>query len=237
MAPGFAPPGAAGTRTEVLRRERRAAALVVAGVTAVSAMAAMVWAFLAPAERLVVVEPDRGAVLTGESAHQFDALAVFVLVGMVTGVLTATGTWRWRRVRGPILLAGLVIGSLLGAFVMRLVGEAAAEVLYPRPENPPVGSIVELAPTVPAWQALIAQPLVATLLVLIWSALSVADDLGSGQFQPFGGEAPRRGLLASGPYGSAISYGPYGGPGANGGSAPGFGPMPYEGAGRGNPDR
>ncbi|WP_306359442.1 DUF2567 domain-containing protein [Nocardia sp. CC227C] len=237
MATGFTAPGASGTRAEVLRRERRAAALVVAGVTVVSAVAGVAWAFLAPAERLVVVEPDRGSVLTGESAHQFDALAVFVLAGMVIGVLTAAAVWRWRRVRGPILLGGLVVGSLLGAFVMRLVGEAAAEVLHPRPENPAVGSIVAFAPTVSAWQALIAQPLVATLVVLIWSALSVADDLGSGQFQPFGGEDPRRGLLAPGPYGSAISYGPYGGPGANGGSAPGFGPAPYEGAGRGNPDR
>lgn len=237
MATAFTATEPSRPRTAVVKRELRAAAVVLAGVVVVSALAGVAWAYLAPTERLLVVEPDRGSVLSGESAHQFDALAVFALIGIVTGLLAAAATWRWRRARGPILLAGLLLGSLLGAFVMRLVGEAVAEIVYPRPQHPPVNSIVELAPTMQAWPALIAQPLMAAVVMVVLIALSVADDLGSGQYLPFGGDKPRRNLLAPGPYGSAITYGPYGGPGANGGSVQAFGPGPYEGAGPVGPNR
>ncbi|NNH72090.1 DUF2567 domain-containing protein [Nocardia uniformis] len=237
MATVFTAAEPSGPHTDVVRREIRAAAVVLAAVVVVSAVAGVVWAYLAPTERLLVVEPDRGAVLSGESAHQFDAVAVFVLIGIVTGLLTAAAAWRWRRVRGPILLAGLLLGSLVGAFTMSLVGEAAAELLYPRPHQPPVDSIVELAPTMRAWPAFIAQPLTAAVVMVVLIALSVADDLGSGQYRPFGGGKPRRSMLAPGPYGSAISYGPYGGPGANSGTAQAFGPGPYEGAGPIGPPR
>ncbi|MFI6869657.1 DUF2567 domain-containing protein [Nocardia sp. NPDC050406] len=230
MATAFATAERSGPRSTVLVREARAAAMVLAAVVAASALAGIAWAYLAPTERLYVVEPDRGSVLTGESAHQFDALAIFILIGMVTGVLSAAAAWRWRTVRGPVLLAGLLLGSLAGAVVMRGVGEAMAEIVHPRPRDPAVHTIVEIAPTIQGWSGLIAQPLLAALAILVMTALSVADDLGSGQYLPFGGAKPRT-PLAPGPYGSAISYGPYGGPGANGGSVQAFGPGPYEGAG------
>lgn len=237
MATVFAATEPSGPRTSVLRREARAAAIVLVALVVVSALTGVAWGYLAPPERLYVVEPDRGSVLSGESAHQFDALAIFVLIGIVTGILTAVATWRWRTVRGPILLAGVLLGSLAGAFVMRWVGEGVAEAVHARPKHPPVHSIVEIAPTMQAWPAMIAQPLTAALVILILTALSVADDLGSGQYLPFGGDKPRGNLLAPGPYGSAISYGPYGGPGANSGSAQVFGTGPYEGAGPVGPTR
>ncbi|WP_162958407.1 DUF2567 domain-containing protein [Nocardia yunnanensis] len=205
-----------GLRVDVLMREARAAAVVFAALVAVSAAAGVVWALLAPAEQLLVVEPDRGAALTGESMHRFDALALFVLIGIAVGVVGTAAAWRWRRVRGPILLCGILFGSLAGAFAAKIVGEALAEQLHTRPKHPPVHTIVEFAPSVEGWAALIAQPLAAAVVVLLLTALSTADDLGSGHYLPFGGQRPEPAVVAPPQYGSAISYGPY--PGSNAGT-------------------
>ncbi|WP_157392843.1 DUF2567 domain-containing protein [Nocardia terrae] len=205
-----------GLRGDVVKREVRAAAVVVAAIAAVGALAGVAWAFLAPAEQFLVVEPDRGSALTGESMHRFDALAIFVLIGVVAGVLTAAGSWRRRRVRGPILLTGILIGSLAGAFLTKVVGEAVAEQLHTRPKHPAVHTIVEFAPSVEGWAALIAQPLAAAVVVLLLTALSTSDDLGTGEYLPFGGNRPEPVVLAPPQYGSAISYGPY--PGSNAGT-------------------
>ncbi|MFB7724187.1 DUF2567 domain-containing protein [Nocardia sp. NPDC056100] len=209
-------------RIETLMREARAAAVVFAAIAAVSALGGVLWGFLAPAEQLLVVDPDRGAALTGESTHRFDAVAIFVLFGVVVAVLSTAAAWRWRRARGPVMLLGLLAGSALGSSLMRWVGEAVAEQRHTRPAHPAVHSIVEFAPTVEGWPALLMQPLIAVLVVLILTALSTSDDLGSGQFLPFGGKPRDPAVFAPAQYGSAISYGPYGGPGGNGG--PSYGP-------------
>lgn len=215
---------------EVVKREGRAAALVFLAVAAFSALGGVVWAYLAPAEQLLVVEPDRGAPLTGESTHRFDAVAIYVLIAMVVAVLTAVATWRWRRVRGPILLVGLLAGAALGSSLMRWVGEAVAEQLHTRPAHPPVRSIVEIAPIVEGWPVLLVQPLLAALIVLIMAALSTSDDLGSGEYLPFGGELPQPEVVAPG-FGTAMTYGPY----ANGAPAQPLGPrdpvVPFEAPG------
>ncbi|MEU1209362.1 DUF2567 domain-containing protein [Nocardia sp. NPDC005825] len=208
MAATFAAePG--GLRVEVLMREVRAAAAVCAMLAAVSALAGVAWAYLAPAEQLLVVEPDRGTALTGESLHRFDALAIFVLIGIVLGVLGTVAAWRWRRVRGPVLLTGIILGSALGAFLTKVVGEAVAEQRHVRPSNPPIHTIVEFAPSVEGWAALIAQPLAAAVVILLLAALSTSDDLGTGEYLPFGGARPDPVIVAPSQYGSAILYGPY----------------------------
>ncbi|WP_063710952.1 DUF2567 domain-containing protein [Nocardia niigatensis] len=198
-----------GLRVDVLMREARAAAVVFTALVAVSALAGVAWAFLAPPEQLLVVEPDRGTALTGESMHRFDALAIFVLIGIVLGVLGTAAAWRWRRARGPVLLSGILLGSLAGAVLMKVVGEAVAERVHTRPQHPAVHTIVEFAPAVEGWAALIAQPLAAAVVALLLTALSTSDDLGTGHFLPFGGNRPESAVLAVPQYSSAITYGPY----------------------------
>ncbi|MGW4245816.1 DUF2567 domain-containing protein [Nocardia sp. NPDC004722] len=205
-----------GLRVDIVRREVRAAAVVLLALAAVSAAAGVVWAFLAPAEQLLVVEPDRGTALTGESMHRFDALAIFVLIGIVVGVLGTAAVWRWRKVRGPILVCGILFGSLLGSFLAKIVGEAIAEQLHTRPKHPAVHSIVEFAPSVEGWAVLVAQPLAAAVVVLLLTALSTSDDLGTGEYLPFGGRRPEPDIIAPPQYGSEISFGPY--PGSNAGT-------------------
>ncbi|MFC9433881.1 DUF2567 domain-containing protein [Nocardia sp. NPDC057030] len=162
------------------RSALRAAVIVAVAVIVVSALGGIGWGLLAPTEQLFVVEPGRGAVLTGESVHQFDAVAMFVCFGAVVGVLSAAATWRWRSQRGPLLQIGLLVGSLIGAVVMARLGEQVAQWYHPRPHDPPVGQIVELPTEVGTWLALVVQPLLASLLVLFFAALNSAEDLGTG---------------------------------------------------------
>ncbi|MFE9579672.1 DUF2567 domain-containing protein [Nocardia sp. NPDC006044] len=189
----------------------RAAVVVAVAVIVVSALGGVGWGLLAPTEQLFVVEPGRGAVLTGESVHQFDAVAMFVCFGAVAGVLSAVATWRWRSQRGPLLQLGLLAGSLIGAVVMARLGEQVAEWYHPRPHDPPVGQIVELPTEVGTWLALIVQPLLASLLVLFFAALNSSEDLGTGT------------AVAAGTYDPAGAFDPY-----RAASYPaGAGPLPY----------
>ncbi|MFB8280573.1 DUF2567 domain-containing protein [Nocardia colli] len=189
----------------------RGAVIVAVAVIVVSALGGVGWGLLAPTEQLFVVEPGRGAVLTGESVHQFDAVAMFVCFGAVAGVLSAVATWRWRSQRGPLLQIGLLVGSLIGAVVMARLGEQVAEWYHPRPHDPPVGQIVELPTEVGTWLALIVQPLLASLLVLFFAALNPSEDLGTGT------------TVEAGTYDPAGAFDPYGAA-----SYPaGAGPLPY----------
>lgn len=205
----------AAVRTDGVRSEAGAALLVLAAVAVGSALVGVLWGWLAPTEQLLVTEPGRGAPLTGESTHQFDAVALFVCAGAVTGLLTAVAAWRLRTVRGPLLQVGLLSGSLIGAYLMAWVGESVAESLHPRPDDPPVGQIVELPTQVGTALAFIVQPLVASLVLLFLAALNPSEDLGTGygsafgryrrpaEFEPIGFDA----AVPRAPYGSV--YGGY----------------------------
>ncbi|WP_433521858.1 DUF2567 domain-containing protein [Nocardia pseudovaccinii] len=233
---GTAAPGSA--RLVGVRRELRAAALIAVGVVLLSVVGGVVWAFVAPAEQYLVVKaragevPAKGAALTGESVHQFDALAIFVCIGAVLGVLTAIGAWRWRRVRGPLLQLGLLIGSGAGAYVMSKVGEQIMQWQHPMPHDPAVGQIVLLPVDVGSWLALLVQPLLASLIVLFLAALSPTEDLGTGFSGPLGDSRPY--FTAASGFASVDNADSYRGA-ANGGPVP-YG-VPYDGFGPPGSDR
>ncbi|MEV6139731.1 DUF2567 domain-containing protein [Nocardia sp. NPDC051990] len=222
-----------------VRRELRAAALIAVGVVLLSVLGGVLWAFAAPSEQYLVVKaragavPAKGAALTGESVHQFDALAIFVCIGAVLGVLTAIGVWRWRRPRGPLLQLGLLIGSGAGAYVMAKVGEQIMQWQHPMPYDPSVGQIVRLPVEVGSWLALIVQPLFASLIVLFLAALSPTEDLGTGFSGPFGDARPY--CTAASGFATVQSADPHHGA-VNGGTVPygvpygGFGPPGSDGA-------
>ncbi|MGV9677225.1 DUF2567 domain-containing protein [Nocardia sp. NPDC003482] len=191
--------------------EWRVAGWFTAALLLVSALGGVVWALLAPTEKVVVLEPGRGAALTGESVHRFDAVAVFVCIGAVVGLVSAVAVWRLlRRVRGPIMQCALLFGSLAGAWLMARCGEFVAGQLHSRPDHPAVHTIVEFAPTVTGWTALVVQPLLASLVILVGSALSTSEDLGAGApvSESSGGRRPYASDVSYGPYGTAASDSP-----------------------------
>ncbi|MFC8528553.1 DUF2567 domain-containing protein [Nocardia sp. NPDC057227] len=192
-----------------MRRELRGALAIGVGVLVAGALLGVAWGFLAPAERLVVVTDGRGAPLTGESLHRFDALAIFVCLGAGLGLVSAAAAWRARSVRGPLVLLALLLGSAAGAYAMADIGELVAEVRNPRPDDPIVGQIVTLPAEVEAWQALLIQPLLAGLVVLFLAALSTAEDLGTGFTGPFGESKPVGAVEADPDHPAAEAYPAY----------------------------
>jgi hypothetical protein len=181
----------AGARGRGVRKELRAAAVLLVAVILLSLFAGVIWGLLAPTELVLVVEPGRGATLIGESLHRFDAMAMFAGAGAVTGVVSAVAAWRWRRMRGPIQLVGLLLGSVAGAWAMSWLGEIVNAWDNPRPDDPPVGQIVALPVDLESPLALLTQPLTAALVILVLAGLSATEDLGSGYMSPFGESRPQ----------------------------------------------
>lgn len=159
------------------RPEVRAAARIVVALVAVSALGGAVWGLLAPAEHFLVTT-NGAASLTSESLHRFDAVALLLCIGLIVGVLSAVAVWLWRTVRGPIVLAGLLIGSAVGAATMALVGLAVTNLRYPPLDNVEVGQIVSATPALGTPMALVLQPFAAAMVYLILVSLSPRDDLG-----------------------------------------------------------
>lgn len=162
------------------RTGTRATLQIAAASILVGCLAGIVWAFLAPAVRMLVVDEDRGVVLTGESLHRFDAVAIVVGIGLVLGVLSAVVVWGMRRFRGPGAVAALLLGSALCAGATAVVGVSVARVRVPDVDSPAVGTIVAVAPGLSTPMVLVAQPLAAALVYLLLVALSPHDDLGVG---------------------------------------------------------
>lgn len=151
---------------------------VVIGVSVVaSILGGVLWGALAPAQQLLVVAHDRGAALTGESLHRFDALALFVLVSVALGFVLPVGWWQWRSERGPRLFAAILIGAVAGSVSAMWVGNAVVALRFPKSVDPPIGSIVTVASDISTPMVLIAQALTASVVVLLLAAMNPNDDL------------------------------------------------------------
>ncbi|KAA0021032.1 DUF2567 domain-containing protein [Antrihabitans cavernicola] len=164
-----------------MRAEVKAAARVVVGCAVAGALGGVVWGLLAPAEHLLVVTENRGAALTGESAHQFDAIAIFVCIAAFLGLISAVASWQWRSMRGPLLFLGLLIGSAIGASIMAGVGEGVAKLRFPHVDSPVVDTVIAIAPGIGTLLTLIVQPLVASFVILVIASVNPLDDLGTGR--------------------------------------------------------
>ncbi|MFD4293937.1 DUF2567 domain-containing protein [Rhodococcus sp. NPDC058532] len=171
--------------------EVRSAARVVAGVVVTSALAGIGWGLLAPAQHFLVVSSGGATSLTGESTHQFDAVALFLCLGAILGVLSAVAVWSIRAYRGVAQVIGLVLGSVVGASAAALVGLGVAQLRFPGVDDLEVGQIVPATPGLGTVMALIAQPFAAALVYLLLVSLSPRPDLGVEAVAP-AAEAPRR---------------------------------------------
>lgn len=156
---------------------RRVLGVVVAISVALSAVGGMLWGLLAPAQQLLVVAQDRGAALTGENLHRFDAIAIFSLVSFALGLVLAVGWWLWMSERGPRLFAAIFVGALSGSIAAIVVGNAVAALRFPKAVDPTVGSIVTVAPSIETPLVLIVQALTASLVVLLLAAMNPNDNL------------------------------------------------------------
>lgn len=140
---------------------------------------AWLWSRLAPPQLSVVQSDGTLAALPPESQHRFDDLAVFVLIGVAAGVLSAVAVWLLRQRRGPLALLGLAVGSLVAAWLAMRTGVSFAEGRYAdavRAAGP--NAVVSAAPRLESDWVLVAQPLAAALAYGVAVAINGLDDLG-----------------------------------------------------------
>ena len=137
-----------------------------------------VWSRVAPPQGKVLGPGGSVESPMVESYHAFDAIAIFALLAFAAGLLTSAVLWRMRNRRGPVLLLGGVLGSLVASWLGASMGASFAGGLYPMPANPAVGDMITMAPEITTQWVLLVQPFAAALgygVAVSWNGL---DDLG-----------------------------------------------------------
>lgn len=136
------------------------------------------WAQLAPAQRSQVQLDGKPLAIDIEAWHRFDALVIFLLLALATGVIIGAGTWLLRERRGPVAMIAAVLGALMAGWLGEMMGGAFLGDRY-APNGPPaVGQIVDQAPEITTSWVLIAAPLATALTYGLLAAWNGRDDLG-----------------------------------------------------------
>lgn len=120
--------GRAELREDVPAALRYAAILAVIGLPL-----GALWALLAPVVHVVTLPGTGTGSPAGEADHTFDAVAINVLLVASFGVIAGAVAWRRRHRRGPVMLVGLVVGALVGAWVAGRIGALLAWAASPAP--------------------------------------------------------------------------------------------------------
>jgi hypothetical protein len=159
----------------VIRADLRSGVTVLAAVAVLGLPLGWLWSVLAPPE---VVRSDGGtaAALLSQSEHRFDALALFVLLGLAAGVLTGAVVWQLRQRRGPVVLIGATAGGLVAAWLALQTGQLlTADGLAAAAA---AGEFATRAPAIESAWAVVAQPLGVALSYGCAVACNSHDDLG-----------------------------------------------------------
>jgi hypothetical protein len=169
----------------VIRDDLRPAVRILLLVALLGIPLGLLWSWLAPPEIVtVLIDPSAGRVgvlpLTGQSAHRFDGMAIFLLLGTATGVLTGAALWLLRQRRGPVVLVAAVLGSLAAAWLAMRVGLWLVQWRYPGPAGAQHGDVVARPPVLESAWVLVAQPLGVALAYSLAAAWNGTDDLGRG---------------------------------------------------------
>jgi hypothetical protein len=122
------------------------AAVVVAIVLAgLGAALSYVWAAISP--RVVLEMTETGPVYTEPNPEGYvGGESVYLLMAVGVGIVSAVAVWLLlRKRRGPVLLAGLAIGSIAGGALMAWLGQRIGLAEYQRLlSDAPVGSRFEV---------------------------------------------------------------------------------------------
>jgi hypothetical protein len=144
-----------------------AAALAVAvGTAALGVLAGLGWAAVAPRPLLVMTSPGAAALVNTETNAFIAADAAFCLVCLAGGVVSGVLGYLFAvRRRGPLAMAGLIVGALAAAYVARWVGEHSGLATFQHLlATLPAGARLNDSLTLGATGALAAWPLAAAVV-------------------------------------------------------------------------
>ena len=152
------------------RREVVTAASFVVALAGVGALLALLWVQLAPRLAFRVVQPGRALPVVPEGEEYVAADGRFVLLTLGVGALAGLVGWLLRSSRGPLVLAALAAGGLLGAVVTWRLG-LWLEPGYSPQDLQEAGRIVYLPLELGALAALVVEPIAAVLVYLLCAGL------------------------------------------------------------------
>lgn len=171
-------------------------ALVGGASTVVGALAGLGWGLIAPGQHLYVADGGRTLAMDLDSNNVFAAIAIFILVTALAGVLCGALAWSWRSMRGPAVGLAVVFGGIVGAVLAAAIGGRVASARLGWPGEAGltemVGQVVVRPPTIGLWSnsgsllwvALIGQALAAGLVYLFAAGLTAESDLGVADSAP-----------------------------------------------------
>lgn len=179
---------------EELRGDVPAALRFVAILTVVGLPLGALWGLLAPDVHVVALPGSGTGSPAGEPDHAFDAVAIFVLMVAAFGVIAGAVAWRRRHRRGPVMLVGLVTGSLVGAWLAGRVGALFAWSASPVPvlvdpaaigtsgaPGAPVPAVLTSVAASPGpWWIAIVAGLGAALTYVLAAIVDGHEDMGRG---------------------------------------------------------
>jgi hypothetical protein len=113
---------------------RKAAAVVVVGLTLAGALIGGLWAWLAPPAHGVIALTRSGqrvqTYLGSESDHLFVSAAMLLGQLASLAIVAAVLVWQWRAHRGPLMATALWVGLLSAAGAAAAVGVALVHWRY-----------------------------------------------------------------------------------------------------------
>ncbi|SDD18719.1 DUF2567 domain-containing protein [Glycomyces harbinensis] len=174
--------GRGSTRSErTVGRDLLAAGALAVVLTALGFPFAMLWQIITPRVEFVVLD-DRWASVESYPEGYVQGDLVFAGIGLVLGLVAAICAWTaMRERRGPLLLLGLVVGSIACQVVAWKIGAQEWQRFWDAIERAPVGSHVWRPPSVlfvqldpaAAWDALMVGNFTTALDALQLGALAV----------------------------------------------------------------
>ncbi len=150
--------------------------LLVAAVLGVGQGA--LWARIAPLPPYIVYKDGTSAGLPTVSSQLFIGIAIYTLMGLVIGIVLASGVWRIRRVRGTFTLLAVTGSAAVGAWLAYVVGNAMTSGVDPASIG--ATGAASLVSALPGHYALaiVAEPALAAAVYTFLAAWNGSAQLG-----------------------------------------------------------
>lgn len=166
------------------RARARAVVAMAALSLVVSALAGVVWGLIAPGQHLYVEDSQHVLGMDLDSNNVFVAIALFVFITALAGVLCGALAWAWRSTRGPEMALAVTVAGLGGAWLASGIGGLVASARLDWPGDGALAGMVEQVvtrpPSIDLWVALIGQALAAGLVYLVAAMLHPDSELAAG---------------------------------------------------------
>ncbi len=154
------------------RSDFRSAALIVVVLAVAGALLGLIWQDISPRTKGFVYLPN--AIIPQENESLVATDGRFVLLTAAVGVVVAVAAWLHRSSRGPVVAVALAAGSLLGALLTEVVGQATGG----GESGGALNATITMQVSVHARGLLFVEAVLALLIYEMCVVFSKRDDLG-----------------------------------------------------------